>query len=365
MTAGQFGVTEIGAEQTSTGYEVAIRNTSTGLYSVWYTDSNGNVTYAPVAGVAAASPLLEAIESSFHQDLNGDGVIGINGTAIESSGATSLVQSGNDYYMLNNTTGIGPELMYGGAPLTVGEFAWTPIAAEQTSTGYEVAIQNGSSYGVWYTDANGNVSYGANPLVQTIEASFQQDLNGDGIIGLPANTTVIEQLGSTSLLQAGNNYYLDNNSTGLGPELKYAGAAVTANEFSNTIAPVGVEQTSTGYEVAWRDSSNNKFIFWETDSNGTYLSNRSMWVSPASPLAGIAGEHAPSGSEQRRHHRTSRQHHADRVPGHHQPRPGRQPLLSREQQHGVRSGADVRQRARDGRPVRLDAVRRRADLERL
>jgi hypothetical protein len=39
---------------------------------------------------------------------------------------------------------------------------------------------------------------------------------------------VIEALGSTSLVQAGNNFFLENISSGNGPELKYGGANVAA-----------------------------------------------------------------------------------------------------------------------------------------
>jgi hypothetical protein len=78
LVVGQFGSwTPIGAEQTSTGYEVALHNTASGLYTVWNTDPSGNVTYAAVAAVAGTSTALESLEPSFHQDLNGDGVIGV------------------------------------------------------------------------------------------------------------------------------------------------------------------------------------------------------------------------------------------------------------------------------------------------
>ena len=43
VTAGEFGEwTPIGAVQTASGYDVAWKNTSTGQYTVWTTDSNGN-----------------------------------------------------------------------------------------------------------------------------------------------------------------------------------------------------------------------------------------------------------------------------------------------------------------------------------
>ncbi len=49
----------------------------TGQYTVWNTDSNGNYVSNIVGVVSGTSAALESIESSFHQDLNGDGTIGL------------------------------------------------------------------------------------------------------------------------------------------------------------------------------------------------------------------------------------------------------------------------------------------------
>ena len=49
----------------------------TGQYTVWNTDSNGNYVSTPFAAVSGSNTALESLETSFHQDLNGDGVIGI------------------------------------------------------------------------------------------------------------------------------------------------------------------------------------------------------------------------------------------------------------------------------------------------
>ena len=74
--AGQFGTwTPIGAEQTATGYEVAWKIPGTDQYTVWTTDSNGNYL-SNIGHVSGTSAALESLETSFHQDLNGDGVIG-------------------------------------------------------------------------------------------------------------------------------------------------------------------------------------------------------------------------------------------------------------------------------------------------
>ena len=88
-------VTPLGAEQTASGYEVAWKATGADQYSVWATDSSGSYTSDNGAGapvVAGTSSALEMLEPSFHQDLNGDGVIGLavmSGGTVEVSSAYS------------------------------------------------------------------------------------------------------------------------------------------------------------------------------------------------------------------------------------------------------------------------------------
>jgi hypothetical protein len=57
---------------------------------VWATDSSGNYTSNIVNGVSGTSNALESLEPVFHQDLNGDGFIGVSitidaGTTVELS----------------------------------------------------------------------------------------------------------------------------------------------------------------------------------------------------------------------------------------------------------------------------------------
>ncbi|KWV43951.1 hypothetical protein AS156_24550 [Bradyrhizobium macuxiense] len=75
---GEFGgFAPIGAQITASGYEVAWKVPGTDQYSVWNTDNNGNYVSDAVGVVSGNSIALESLEPSFHQDLNGDGVIGI------------------------------------------------------------------------------------------------------------------------------------------------------------------------------------------------------------------------------------------------------------------------------------------------
>src|ERR1700694_4022812 len=117
-------------------------------------------------------------------------------TVIEAVGSTKLVAVGNNYFLDSISTGAGPELQYAGAAVVSGQFgAWTPIGAEQTATGYEVAwkVAGADQYTVWNTGNNGDyisntaVVSGFSAALESLETSFHQDLNGDGVIGVPTS----------------------------------------------------------------------------------------------------------------------------------------------------------------------------------
>jgi len=285
VVSGQYGSwAPIGAEQTAGGYDVAWKDAVSGQYSVWGTDSNGNYLSNLVGQVTGTNAVLESLETTFHQDLNGDGIIGLpTSTVIESAGSTELAQAGSNYFLEAISTGSGPVLKISGAAVVAGQYGtWAPIGAEQTASGYDVAWKDPASgqYSVWSTDSNGNylsnligqVS-GTNTSLESLETTFHQDLNGDGIVGLPTPpTTIIESAGSTELALVGSNYFLEAISTGNGPVLKLSGAAVVAGQYG-TWAPIGAEQTASGYDVAWKDPVSGQYSVWSTDGNGNYLSN--------------------------------------------------------------------------------------------
>jgi serralysin len=285
VVAGQFGWwTPIGAEQTSTGYQVVLKDGAVDSFVVWITDNSGNylTNLAPATG---SSPAMTSLEVSFQQDLNGDGAIGAasaSGTIIEALGSTKLVLLSNNFYLQDISSASGPILKYNATAVVAGQFgAWTPIGAEQMSAGYQVVLKNGSadSYVVWMTDVNGNYvanlapASGSSATITSLEATFNQDLNGDGSIGVASTSgTTIESLGSTKLVLFSNNYYLENISGGSGPTLKYSGAAVVAGQFG-VWAPIGTEQTSGGYQVVMKNGSADSYVVWVTDNNGNYLTN--------------------------------------------------------------------------------------------
>ena len=275
---GQFsGWVPIGAVATSSGYLVAWQNSQNDLYSIWNTDSNGNViSYQWYLGTDHA---LESLETVFGQDLNGDGTIGPTKTVISTDGSTSLTQYADEYF-LTNSDGNGPALSYQGAPVVDGQFpGWAPIGAVATASGYLVAWEDSASglYSIWGTDSNGNVvsytqyignAYGGNYALESLETVFGQDLNRDGVIG--PTKTVISTDGSTSLTQYADEYFL-TNSEGNGPALSYAGNAVFDSEFAPW-EPIGALATSSGYAVTWNYTGTDEYSLWNVDSSGNVTS---------------------------------------------------------------------------------------------
>jgi hypothetical protein len=285
VVAGQFApFVPIGAEKTSTGYDLAWKATGADQYIIWSVDGSGNFVGNLTSVVSGTSSTIETFENVFHQDLNGDGTIGIPGgamtTVIESAGSTSLTQVGSNYFLYQS--GSGPELMRGGAPVVANQFApFAPIGAEKTSTGYDVAwkVTGADQYIIWSVDSSGNflsnltgVESGSSSTIESFENVFHQDLNGDGTTGLPggAATTVIESAGDTSLTQVGSNFYF--LQSGSGPELMRGGAAVVASQFAPFV-PIGAEKTATGYDLAWKAAGADQYIIWNVDSSGNFVAN--------------------------------------------------------------------------------------------
>jgi hypothetical protein len=165
--------------------------------------------------------------------------------------------------------------------------------AEANST--VTVFDAGALLGTAKTNSGGSWSYTTNPLSDGPHAftAAASDVAGntspvsplyDPIIG----GTTIEANGVISLIQAGNKYYFDDGTANVPPLLKFFGAACVVNFWNAAYpgmgwAPIGVEKTASGYEVAWKDASGD-YTAWNTDNNGNYISNigNMGWVSGTS-----------------------------------------------------------------------------------
>ena len=249
---GEFGKwTPIGAVRTASGYDVAWKNTGTGQYTVWSTDSNGNYKRNLTSGaVSRTSYALESLEASFRQDLNSDGVIGLTTRkVIQIDGSTSLTEVANQYY-LYGSSGSGPALRYNGANVITGEFgSWTPIGAIQIASGYDVAWKNNGTgqYTVWGTDSNGNYKgfltgnavSGTSYALERLEHVFRQDLNRDGVIGLYAAPGTTRQITNALAGTTGS------ATIGIGATLELTAANSASVTFAGSTGTLRLDHSST------------------------------------------------------------------------------------------------------------------------
>ncbi|MGJ4915133.1 NF038122 family metalloprotease [Bradyrhizobium sp. HKCCYLRH2060] len=223
-------------------------------------------------------------------DALGFHLTGSSGTVIQTNGDTSLTLVGNRYYLISRTTGTGPEMKYGGTPVTVGEFgSVAPVGAIKTGSGYNIAWQVAGTNQFTFTTADNNGNYtsnisgivSGNSLTSELqEATFGQDFNHDGSVGVTAS--LVHANGDTSLLQIADQYFMYVN--GSGPSIKIGGAPVVVGQLGNA-APIGAIHTSYGYDIVWKDSTTGQFTFTAADGNGNYTSNISGWVSGSSATA--------------------------------------------------------------------------------
>ncbi|MBR0846702.1 M10 family metallopeptidase C-terminal domain-containing protein [Bradyrhizobium diazoefficiens] len=287
--SGNDTITGGGGNDTITGgagTDTAVYSGNKANYAIAYNATTQTFTIVDQRGGSPdGTDTLTGIENFQFADITVTSAALINqitGVAIEAAGSTSLVQAGSNYYLDSISTGTGPMLKYNGSPVTVGMWAnWSVVGAEQVSGGYDVVWKNSSTgmFSFWSVDTNGNFvslltadAAGNSTTVTSLETMFHQDLNGDGAIGVPAAaSTVIEQAGSTALVQVGANYFLNAVAGGTGPELKYSGSPVTVGMWANW-SVVGAEQVSGGYDVVWKNSSTGMFSFWSVDTNGNFVS---------------------------------------------------------------------------------------------
>ena len=227
MPASLAGWTLIGAVQVSGGYDIAWK-VPTGLYTVSNVDSNGNYLTDFISGVARYQQRHWNRSRRPSTRISTATGLSDSTVVIQTDGTTSLVQIGNNYFLNTVGSGVtGPELKYNGSPVYRRQFGnWTLIGAVQVSGGYDIAWKSSNGlYAVSSVDSNGNYlrtsfpRVGNNIALEQIETTFHQDLNGDGTIGAP--TIVIQTDGTTSLVQVGNNYFLNTVGSGVtGPELQ-------------------------------------------------------------------------------------------------------------------------------------------------
>jgi len=312
VTVGEFGnVAIVGAVQTATGYDIACNVPGSNSFTFWTADSDGNYTSNLAGWVSGNSLTAELLETTFNHDFNGDGTIGPTASVVQTDQSTNLLQIADTYFLYVN--GAGPSLKYGGAPVTVGEFGNVAVVgAVQTATGYDIAwkMPGTSNFTFWTTDSNGNYTSnivgwvsGTSNTVETLETTFHQDLNGDGVIGVPSSTSpssvaggstetfnaaTVEATsftGSTLAVMAPSSSQIVGFGEGGGDQIDLRGVNFDAMHasFDNASSALGVTDGSTTVQLQFLGHyAQDSFHFADDGSGGTLV------TSPTGPAPGAA-----------------------------------------------------------------------------
>jgi hypothetical protein len=176
-----------------------------------------------------------------------------------------------DIFDLFRFTSPGARLFLNGATAPAAYFSLDGGTTKVADYGQTSDASDFLNSGVQGSNDPFNEFYNGN-TVQTLTAIDLKQLDALGFHLTSNQPTVIEAFGSTSLVQVGGNYYFDPVGGGTGPEFQYRGSAVTVGEFGN-IEIIGAEQISGGYEVALHVQGADQYTVWDTDSQGSFVSN--------------------------------------------------------------------------------------------
>ncbi len=250
IMSGQFaGFNPLAVLSNAGGYEVMF-NSATGFIGLEF-DTSGNFLSADTALLAGSSTALESLETEFATDLNGDGLVGLPQSAIQTDNGTTLTLVAFSSYYLYDAQGSGPELQVNSVPVSSGQLGTiNPIGAVAvTGGGYEVAFKDTASdtYIVWAVNSAGNYTSlvtgpvtGQDFSLEQLEPVFGQDLNGDGRLSTQVlSTQVSSGLNTLSLTQASpaTTVQLANNTA-------YAGEGLGRFTFTLTGTPATLVLTS-------------------------------------------------------------------------------------------------------------------------
>jgi ELWxxDGT repeat protein len=207
----------------------------------------------------------------------------ISVTTIETFGNTKLVQdTTNKLYTQignNNPTAIN----ISGTQITTNIYpGWQTLAAETVNGVNQVLwkYNDGNYLHLWSLDSNWNWQsstgwWGLNSSEAfTQETNFQQDFNGDGIIGQPYTT--IETFGNTKLVQDTTNKLYTQIGNNNPIAINISGTQITTNIYPGW-QTLAAETVNGVNQVLWKYNDGNYLHLWSLDSNWNWQSSTGWW----------------------------------------------------------------------------------------
>jgi hypothetical protein len=287
--SGSYKSEAVAVEKTTDGYKLALKNTNVNdgktdvSWQVYSLTDKGVLDWSR-PGTSSWTKSITKFEIDFKQDLNGDGAIGVDpatlvNLATDTTGAVVSRGQNSDAYIKDGSTILAISDTYGGSPNLEQSSSWTYdgktnsnkselFAAEKQSDGtYKLAIKYTNKMGdaidvnwqVHSLSATGALDWSKSTWSRSItnsERLFNQDMNGDGIIGiLPGKMTVVKTdvVGTQLAKDADKNIYIKDGQTYIALTDSYGG--IPNLEYSNS----------------WTDGSNESLVYAvEKQTDGTF-----------------------------------------------------------------------------------------------
>jgi hypothetical protein len=271
------------AAETVNGVNQVLWKYNDGNYlHLWTLDSNWNwQSSSGWWGLNSSEAFTQ--ETNFQQDFNGDGIIGSPYTTIEAFGNTKLVQDTTNklYTQIGNNNPI--VIKNGATQITTNIYpGWQTLAAETVNGVNQILwkYNDGNYLHLWSLDNNWNWQsssgwWGLNSTEAfTQETNFQQDFNGDGIIGSPYTT--IEAFGNTKLVQDTTNKLYTQIGNNNPTAIKIGATQITTNSYSGW-QTLAAETVNGVNQVLWKYNDSNHLHLWSLDSNWNWQSSSGWW----------------------------------------------------------------------------------------
>jgi hypothetical protein len=271
------------ASETVNGVNQVLWKYNDGNYlHLWSLDSNWNwQSSTGWWGLNSSEAFTQ--ETNFQQDFNGDGIIGSPYTTIETFGNTKLVQDTTNklYTQIGNNNPIAINIS--GTQITTNIYpGWQTLAAETVNGVNQVLwkYNDGNYLHLWSLDNNWNWQsstgwWGLNSSEAfTQETNFQQDFNGDGIIGSPYTT--IEAFGNTKLVQDTTNKLYTQIGNNNPTAINISGTQITTNIYPGW-QTLAAETVNGVNQVLWKYNDGNYLHLWSLDSNWNWQSSTGWW----------------------------------------------------------------------------------------
>ena len=210
----------------------------------------------------------------------------------EIAGNTTLTKDSFGGAYAKNADGTLHEITYKGSQMKDGFFAgWSILGAEVVNGNNTVAWKHSSGdISIWNTDAKWNYKnsafYGSANSSHGLkwEQSFNQDFNGDSIIGTSYKDA--EVAGNTTLTKDSFGGAYAKNADGTLHEITYKGSQMKDSFFADWLI-TGAENIEGRNMAAWTTTSGLVSI-WETDENWNYT--RTVFIGSSNSLAGAQWE---------------------------------------------------------------------------